>query len=82
MASSWVARRMEVNGIVQGVGFRPFVYQLANQYRLNGEVANTSSGVVIHIEGPQNNIESFSQDLSKNVRPWPGSPGFLFTTNV
>ncbi len=69
MASSWVARRMEVNGIVQGVGFRPFVYQLANQYRLNGEVANTSSGVVIHIEGPQNNIESFSADLARKSPP-------------
>ena len=60
---------MEVNGIVQGVGFRPFVYQLANQYRLNGEVANTSSGVVIHIEGPQNNIESFSADLARKSPP-------------
>ena len=69
MASGWVARRMEVNGIVQGVGFRPFVYQLANQYRLNGEVANTSSGVVIHIEGLQNNIESFSADLPRKCPP-------------
>jgi len=60
---------MEVNGIVQGVGFRPFVYQLANQYRLNGDVANTSSGVVIHIEGPQNNIESFSADLARKCPP-------------
>lgn len=69
MAIGWVARRMEVNGIVQGVGFRPFVYKLANQYRLNGEVANTSSGVVIHVEGPQNNIESFSADLARKSPP-------------
>ncbi len=58
-----VARKVKINGIVQGVGFRPFVYQLANRYNLKGEVANTSSGVAIHVEGPQNNIESFSRDL-------------------
>ena len=46
-----VAKRLKVNGIVQGVGFRPFVFQLAAQYGLKGEVANTSSGVSIHIEG-------------------------------
>jgi len=45
------ARRLQVNGIVQGVGFRPFVYQLALRHGLKGEVANTSSGVDIHIEG-------------------------------
>lgn len=69
MANGWVARRMEVNGIVQGVGFRPFVYQLANRYRLNGDVANTSSGVVIHVEGPPNNVESFSRDLPRKCPP-------------
>jgi hydrogenase maturation protein HypF len=60
---------VEVNGIVQGVGFRPFVYQLAIQHHLKGEVANTSSGVAIHIEGRQNDIESFSQDLSCKCPP-------------
>ena len=69
MASGWVARRMEVNGIVQGVGFRPFVYQLANRYRLNGHVANTSSGVLIHVEGAPDNIESFSRNLSRKCPP-------------
>ena len=69
MASGWVARRLEVNGIVQGVGFRPFVYQLANRYRLNGDVANTSSGVVIHVEGPLSNVESFSRDLPRKCPP-------------
>jgi len=64
-----VARRIKVNGIVQGVGFRPFVYQLANRYRLNGDVANTSSGVVIHVEGPPNNVESFSRDLPRKCPP-------------
>jgi hydrogenase maturation protein HypF len=57
------ARRLQVNGIVQGVGFRPFVYQLALRHGLKGEVANTSSGVSIHIEGPADRLRSFEADL-------------------
>ena len=69
MTEKCVARRVEINGIVQGVGFRPFVYQLANRYDLKGKVANTSSGVAIHIQGPQTNIESFSKDLTQKCPP-------------
>jgi hydrogenase maturation protein HypF len=69
MAEDCVARRLEVNGIVQGVGFRPFVYNLANQYGLKGEVANTSSGVIIHIEGTIHNLESFCKDLNTKHPP-------------
>ncbi len=69
MAEDCVARRLEVNGIVQGVGFRPFVYNLANHYELTGQVANTSSGVIIHIEGTIPNIESFSKDLTAKHPP-------------
>jgi hydrogenase maturation protein HypF len=60
---------VEVNGIVQGVEFRPFIYQPANQYKINGEVANTSSGVSIHIEGTRQNIESFCRDLAEKSPP-------------
>jgi len=63
------AKRVNVNGVVQGVGFRPFVYQLARQYHLNGRVANTSSGVVIHIEGPQQNVGAFLKELPKKCPP-------------
>jgi hydrogenase maturation protein HypF len=62
--STTIARRVYVNGIVQGVGFRPFVYQLAGRYNLSGSVANTSSGVSIHIEGGQKSIEGFCRDLA------------------
>jgi len=64
-----VARRVEINGIVQGVGFRPFVYKLANRYNLKGEVANTSSGVFIHIEGNKRHIEFFCRDISEKKPP-------------
>ncbi|MEJ2101763.1 MAG: carbamoyltransferase HypF [Desulfobacterales bacterium] len=69
MNQAYAARRLEVNGIVQGVGFRPFVYNLARQYELKGEVANTSSGVSIHIEGPPERIRFFERDLTKKSPP-------------
>ena len=69
MVADYVARKFHVNGIVQGVGFRPFVYQLAKQYGLKGEVANTAAGVSIHIEGPSSKINSFENDISENSPP-------------
>ena len=54
------ARRLLVRGIVQGVGFRPFVYQLARRLQLAGEVANTSEGVVVHVEGPLPALDAFA----------------------
>ncbi len=44
-------RHIDVRGIVQGVGFRPFVYKLAQSLSLTGYVFNSSSGVTIEIEG-------------------------------
>ena len=50
---------IKVEGIVQGVGFRPFVYNLALSKGLNGWVNNDSEGVSIDIEGSEDNIEMF-----------------------
>jgi len=69
MQREYTARRIEVEGIVQGVGFRPFVYQLANRHNLKGEVLNTSSGVSIHVEGIDKDIDSFCLELKKNSPP-------------
>jgi len=69
MAYDCVAKILNINGIVQGVGFRPFVYQLANKHEIKGSVANTSSGVVIHVEGTKDNIESFCRDLAEKSPP-------------
>ena len=69
MTQAHAARRLEVNGIVQGVGFRPFVYNLAIHFGLKGEVANTSAGVSIHIEGPVDRIQSFVTDLTAKCPP-------------
>ncbi len=69
MPEDHIAKRVEINGIVQGVGFRPFTYQLASQHKIKGNVANTSSGVSIHIEGTKKNVESFCRDLSEKNPP-------------
>ena len=69
MTVALAARKIQVNGIVQGVGFRPFVYQLAGAYGLNGEVANTASGVTIRVEGPADGIDAFVADLAARKPP-------------
>ncbi len=92
MSEELVAKSLKVKGIVQGVGFRPFVYQLANQYGIKGDVANTSSGVTINIEGSRKNINLFSNDLaekspplahitsiSHHIKPIRGFKGFTIT---
>jgi len=69
MTDKCVAKRLKVNGIVQGVGFRPFVFQLAQKYDLKGEVANTSAGVSIHVEGLAGHVTSFEADLAAKAPP-------------
>jgi len=63
------AKKLVIRGIVQGVGFRPFIYQLASRYDLACEVANTSSGVIIHIEGPGQTLESFCTAIEEKQPP-------------
>jgi hydrogenase maturation protein HypF len=56
--------KISVRGVVQGVGFRPFVYQLADKHHLNGWVCNTSEDVKIEVEGNRNTIEQFYTELT------------------
>jgi len=62
-------RRIEVRGIVQGVGFRPFVWRLAHQLDLAGFVCNASSGVVIEVEGESNALDRFEAALRDEAPP-------------
>ena len=61
--------RIQITGIVQGVGFRPFVYALAHRFGLNGQVCNTSAGVEIDIDGPPAAIAGFVQALQAEAPP-------------
>ena len=56
-------RQIQVRGVVQGVGFRPFVYKLARSLGLSGSVYNSSSGVTIEIEGRERDIDRFLEAL-------------------
>ncbi|MEG0990749.1 carbamoyltransferase HypF [Gordonibacter sp.] len=57
---------IQVKGIVQGVGFRPFVYRLAKKYLINGWVLNAADGVFIHAEGEGKLLDEFVLELSDN----------------
>lgn len=58
-----------VRGIVQGVGFRPFVYTQASRRELRGRVRNNTTGVLIEVEGDHGDIEQFITDLTTNAPP-------------
>ena len=62
-------RRIEVRGIVQGVGFRPFVYRLANELGLAGWVRNDGGGVTVEVEGSGAGIEDFVRRLRDDAPP-------------
>lgn len=55
--------RIHITGVVQGVGFRPFVYGLAQRLGLAGQVRNTSAGVDIEVDGPPEALAAFAQAL-------------------
>ncbi len=52
---------MRIRGVVQGVGFRPFVYRLAHRHALAGWVLNGESGVVVHVEGALDALDAFAR---------------------
>ena len=64
-----VRRQIAVSGIVQGVGFRPYVYRLATERRLSGNIRNTSSGVTIEIQGPSQSVDDFVGQLVHEAPP-------------
>ncbi len=61
--------KLTVKGVVQGVGFRPFVYQLARKHSLNGWVLNTSGSVEIEVEGAKYALDAFTKELKGNHPP-------------
>ena len=64
-----VRKAIEIAGIVQGVGFRPFIYRLATENNLTGFVTNTEAGVSIEVEGAAEAVETFLSRLPKEVPP-------------
>ncbi|MHC1585671.1 MAG: carbamoyltransferase HypF [Candidatus Syntropharchaeia archaeon] len=60
---------IRVSGVVQGVGFRPFIYRLAKLHSLKGYVKNLSSSVEIAVSGGDGEIEAFVQEIKKKAPP-------------
>src|SRR5690348_14141866 len=61
--------KVVVRGAVQGVGFRPFVYRLATELKLNGWVSNTAQGVFIEVEGAPDSLRKFRDRIGTERPP-------------
>ena len=64
-----IRARIDVSGVIQGVGFRPFIYRLANELELNGYVANTAAGVTIEVDGTDQQLDQFIETISNDKPP-------------
>ena len=61
-----------IRGLVQGVGFRPFIYRLAEEHRLNGEVINRTDGVAVILQCDRKKAEAFINDIRSLAPPASG----------
>ncbi len=64
-----VRKRLRVRGVVQGVGFRPHAYQLANSHRLTGFVGNDAAGAFLEVQGPATAVAAFQLELVARAPP-------------
>jgi hydrogenase maturation protein HypF len=69
MSHSKICQRIRVSGVVQGVGFRPFVWRLARELELTGWVRNDSRGVEIEVFGAAEQVRSLVERLQKEAPP-------------
>jgi hydrogenase maturation protein HypF len=60
---------IRISGVVQGVGFRPFIYRIASQCRLAGRVTNAPGSVIVHIEGSPEDLNEFRKLLVTEAPP-------------
>lgn len=61
--------KITIKGVVQGVGFRPFIYNLAKSFSLNGYIYNGNFGVAIVLNATQDEVETFITDIKKEHPP-------------
>ena len=64
-----IRKRFRLNGIVQGVGFRPFIFNLASELAVSGFILNSSSGVIIEAEGSENSVSRFHSRILSGAPP-------------
>ncbi|HYC21884.1 MAG TPA: carbamoyltransferase HypF [Candidatus Bathyarchaeia archaeon] len=68
-AAGAVRREVRIDGLVQGVGMRPFVFALATRLRLTGQVSNDEHGVVVEVEGRGEQVREFLERLPREAPP-------------
>lgn len=68
---------LKINGVVQGVGFRPFIYKLAIEENLKGYVLNSTSGVEIQVEGDEGSLERFLTRIKSELPPAASIDSFV-----
>jgi hydrogenase maturation protein HypF len=71
--------KVTIHGLVQGIGFRPFVYRLATELKLSGWVANSAQGVFVEIEGTRASLHSFLLRLEQEKPPQAKIQSLEFT---
>lgn len=64
-----ISRHIHINGIVQGVGFRPFIFNLALEHQLSGWVRNSASGVDIEVTGRKEDLQNFLAQIPLSAPP-------------
>src|SRR5690349_25157880 len=75
-------KRVSLRGIVQGVGFRPFVYRVARRLELTGFARNSSSGLLTEIEGPDEAVAAFIQTITTEPPPLARIRGIEITNTA
>ena len=79
LRSDDVRQRFSVTGVVQGVGFRPFVHRIASELGLAGFVGNDSGAVFLEVQGGRARLDEFGRRLRDEAPPlarikrWPAS---------
>jgi len=72
-----ISKKLHIKGLVQGVGFRPAIYRIAVSNNICGTVENNNTGVIIHAEGNQKNINRFIYDVPKKTPPASNITSFV-----
>ena len=74
-----IRRKFQITGVVQGVGFRPFIYRLATECNLTGYVLNDSSGVTVEVQGMRPLVEVFGDRIRREAPPLSRIVSFVTT---
>jgi hydrogenase maturation protein HypF len=71
LKKDFMQKRYSINltGLIQGVGFRPFIYRLAGEYNLSGWVRNSGDGVHIIVQGNKTDLDKFASDIKAKTPP-------------